>query len=66
MVVGAHLISCGFKNYKDNFIKTFSRVYGLILSEENKGFCKKLGDIRGPLNNPWCVEWGFNIVRFLR
>ena len=47
MELRAFSISCHFRNYVDNFVWMFSRVYVPILAEEREDFWVELSAIRG-------------------
>ena len=47
MEVGLFSILCQFRNVEDDFIWTFSRVYGPVLSGKKEDFWDELRAIRG-------------------
>ena len=59
---GEHSISCHFKNYEDEFMWTFIRVYGLTMRRDRECFWNELGAIYGLWNGPWCVDGDFNTI----
>ena len=55
---GVFSISCHFKNCEDDFIWTFTRVYGPTIRRYRECFWDELGVIKGLWNGSWCVAGG--------
>ena len=59
---GEHSISCHFKNCEDDFMWTFTGVYGLTMRRDRECLWNELGAIYGFWNGPWCVAGDFNAI----
>ena len=59
---GEHSISYHFKNYKNGFTWTFTRVYGLTMRRDRACFWNELGAIYCLWNGPWCVAGDFKAI----
>ena len=62
--VGRFFVSCKFKNVVDNFVWTFTGVYGPNSNHDKRLLREELVGIQSWWNVPWCIGGDFNVVRF--